>query len=76
MCVVHWNAEQILHYLSNRFTSKKKKDTRTLTQLIGKASYTVILTQNNTEEHRWDIAISETNTAPQVKANILQKVEF
>ena len=52
MCVVHWNAEQILHYLSNRFTSKKKKDTRTLTYLIGKASYTVILTQNNTEEHR------------------------
>ena len=63
LCAFHWNTEQILHYLSNRFTSKKKKDIYTLIYLLGKASYNRNNSRNNTDEHRWDIATPETNAA-------------
>ena len=63
LCPFHWNTEQILHYLSNRFAIKKKKDIYTLVYLLGKASYNRNNSRNNTDEHRWDIATPETNAA-------------
>ena len=63
LCAFNWHTEQILHYLSNRFTSKKKKDIYTLIHLLGKASYNRNNSRNNTDEHRWDIANPETNAA-------------